>query len=183
MIDLQSRWAALFDSVADDDAGQDTLAQATASTAPSDIVPVHEAPVYGASGTLADEVQDAADDAIDDEQVTVDFESNDDLPVYETTRGQIEAWHVWGEFYTLRDFLYLHDWNFYHKIFCYDEFKVGLDRDKTCQRATFAVDYDKHKETVHYLAFDFDETTGQAKDYAEACRVLAKINALRKLRD
>ena len=89
MIDLQSRWAALFDSVADDDAGQDTLAQATASTAPSDIVPVHEAPVYGASGTLADEVQDAADDAIDDEQVTVDFESNDDLPVSVARMGGI----------------------------------------------------------------------------------------------
>ena len=181
MIDLKTRWAALWDNAPADDTGQDTPAQATTPTAPSDIVSGTSG-VYGVSGTLADEAQDATDDTTDDEQSTVDFFRNDDLPIYETTRGQIEAWHVWGEFYTLRDFLYQHDWVFYHKILCYDDFKVGLDRDKTCQRAIFAVDYDKHKETVHYLSFDFDETTGQAKDYAEACCVLAKINALRKLR-
>ena len=112
--------------------------------------------------------QDTADDTLNDT-------ATDDLPVHEATRGQINAWHVWRDFYTLRQFLYQHDLNWYHKIFSYDAFKVGLDRGR--KLATFAID------DTHYLAFDFDETTGQAKDYAEACRVLAKINSLRNLRD
>ena len=107
-------------------------------------------------------------------QGTEDDTPTDDLPVHEATKGQIEAWHAWRDFYTLRNFLYQHDLIWYHKIFSYDVFKVGLDRGR--QRATFSVD------DTHYLAFDFDETTGQAKDYAEACRVLAKINLLRNLR-
>lgn len=151
MKDLKARWAALFDKHSADDMTESIPAQVTASTAPSDI-----APIQGASST--------ADDAADD------------LPVYEATKSQIDAWHVWRDFYTLRDFLYQHDLVWYHKFLSYDEFKVGLDRDKTCQRVTFAID------DTRYLAFDFDEKTGQAKDYAHACRVLAKINALRKRR-
>ncbi len=151
MIDLKARWAALLDSIVDDDTAENTLVQVTTYTDSSDSVYTRK----NTTGVHADEVQD-------------------ELPVYEATRKEIDAWHCWGNFYTLRDFLYLHDWNCYNKILNYDAFKVGLDRGR--QLATFAVD------DTHYLAFAFDEKTGQAKDYAEACRVLAKINLLRNLR-
>lgn len=145
--------------LADDDTQDTPPAQ---STAPSDITPEQ-----GASDTT-DDVHGTAESATDD--------TADDLLVYETTPAQIDAWHVWKDFYTLRNFLYQHDWIWYHKILSYDEFKVGLDRNKTCQRATFAID-----DSGRYLAFEFDEKTGQAKDYAYACRVLAKINSRRNL--
>ena len=154
MQDLKARWAAVFDRCIAEDMQSTTLAPT------AEVVPIDTYSVQGA-------VQDTADDMLADTAV-------EDLPVHEATKGQIEAWHAWRDFYTLRNFLYQHDLNWYHKIFSYDIFKVGLDRGR--QLATFAID------DTHYLSFTFDEKTGQAKDYAEACRVLAKINTLRNIR-
>lgn len=150
MINLKIRWATVFDRYSDDDAGQDTPAQATTSTAPSDTPPVHN----------------TAD--------VPDVVPNDvyDLPIHEAPAAMIDYWHAYGSNGFLQMLLREYDLDFYHNVHAYDHFKIGMN--EATHEATFALDDE------HYCTITFNAKHTAPLDRQQAYRVLEFINRLRE---
>ena len=114
MIDLKTRWEALWDNASADDAAQDTPAQVTPSTIP----PIDSVPVQDTA-----EVPGVADE----------------LPIHEATPAQLDYWHAWGIPGLLKPLFreYALD-DSSANVAAYNHFKIGLNAAR--HEVTFAID-------------------------------------------
>lgn len=150
-----------------DDTPESTPAQATTSTAPSDIVPVQASGVYGASSTLADEVQDNSDN----EQDTTDDAANF-LHIHKAPAAMIDYWHAYGSNGFLQNLLREYNLDFFHNVQAYNHFKIGMN--ESAHEVTFALDDE------HYCSIPFNAKHTAPLDRKQAYRVLEFINQLRE---
>lgn len=153
MIDLKSRWAALWD-----DTPESTPAKVTTSTDPSDSVPVQD-------------TADVPDVVLDDV---------DNLPIYEAPAAMIDYWHAFGDNGFLQMMLRRYALDYASpNVHAFNHFKIGLN--ETRHEATFAIDYAAGK-TVRYYAIPFNKKNTAPIDKKQARRVLEKVSQLREAR-